>query len=167
MLSAYLRLLIFLLEILIPACASSSPAFLMMYSAYKLNNHGDNIQPWHTPFPWTPFPWRTPWTLSTFAPILNQSLLHVSPFVNMHAPPKPSHEYACTLSLNLLWFCCSGDTALGKIPGVFFTCYKWYILPSPGLYLGCIFWLDIYQEKNPVWITLWWYFIYFYCQIMP
>ena len=31
--SAYLRLLIFLRVILIPACASSSPAFLMMYSA--------------------------------------------------------------------------------------------------------------------------------------
>ena len=42
--SAYLRLLIFLLEILIPACASSSPAFLMMYSAYKLNKQGDSIQ---------------------------------------------------------------------------------------------------------------------------
>ena len=49
--SAYLRLLIFLLAILIPACASSSPAFLLMYSAYKLNNQGDNIQPWCTPFP--------------------------------------------------------------------------------------------------------------------
>ena len=36
---------------LIPACASSSPAFLMIYSAYKLNKQGDNIQPWHTPFP--------------------------------------------------------------------------------------------------------------------
>ena len=35
--SAYLKLLIFLLVILIPACASSSPVFLMMYSAYKLN----------------------------------------------------------------------------------------------------------------------------------
>ena len=49
--SAYLRLLIFLLAILIPACASSSPVFLKMYSTYKLNNQGDNIQPWHTPFP--------------------------------------------------------------------------------------------------------------------
>ena len=49
--SAYLRLLIFLPAILIPACASSSPVFLMMYSAYKLNKQGDNIQPWHTPFP--------------------------------------------------------------------------------------------------------------------
>ena len=48
---AYLSLLIFLLTILIPACASSSPAFLMMYSAYKLNKQGDNIQPWCTPFP--------------------------------------------------------------------------------------------------------------------
>ena len=52
--SVYLRLLIFLLAILIPACASSSPAFLMMYSAYKLNKQGDNIQLWRTPFPiWT------------------------------------------------------------------------------------------------------------------
>ena len=34
--SAYLRLLIFLPAILIPACTSSSPAFLMMYSADKL-----------------------------------------------------------------------------------------------------------------------------------
>ena len=49
--SAYLRLLIFLLAILISACASSSQAFHMMYSAYKLNKQGDNIQPWHTPFP--------------------------------------------------------------------------------------------------------------------
>ena len=37
--SAYLSLLILLLEILIPACDSSSPAFLMMHSAYKLNKH--------------------------------------------------------------------------------------------------------------------------------
>ena len=49
--SAYLRLLIFFLAILILAYASSSPAFLMMYSAYKLNKQGDNIQPWYTPFP--------------------------------------------------------------------------------------------------------------------
>ena len=50
-LSAHLRLLIFLLSTLIPACFSSSPAFLMMYSAYRLNKQDDNIQPWHTPFP--------------------------------------------------------------------------------------------------------------------
>ena len=49
--SAYLRLLIFLPAILIPACASSSPAFCMMYCVYKLNNQGDNIQPWRTAFP--------------------------------------------------------------------------------------------------------------------
>ena len=49
--STYLRLLIFLLAILIPACDSSSPAFHIMYSAYKLNKQGDNIQPWCTPFP--------------------------------------------------------------------------------------------------------------------
>ena len=39
------------LVILISACVSSSPGFRMMYSAYKLNKQGDNIQPWPTPFP--------------------------------------------------------------------------------------------------------------------
>ena len=48
--SIYPRLLIFLPAILIPACASSSPAFLMMYSAYTLNKQGDNMQPWCIPF---------------------------------------------------------------------------------------------------------------------
>src|SRR5574340_1073576 len=48
--SAYLRLLRFLPAILIPACVSSSPVFLMMCSAYKLNKQGDDIQPWRTPF---------------------------------------------------------------------------------------------------------------------
>ena len=48
--SVYLRLLIFLLAILIPAYALSSLAFLMMKSAYKLNRQGDNIQPWCAPF---------------------------------------------------------------------------------------------------------------------
>ena len=57
--SSYWKLLI-LLEILSPACSSSSPAFHMMHSAYELNRQGDNIQPWHTPFP-----------------ILNQSVTHV------------------------------------------------------------------------------------------
>ena len=43
--SAYLRLLIFLPAMLIPASASSSPPFLMMYSACKLSKQDDNIQP--------------------------------------------------------------------------------------------------------------------------
>ena len=58
--SSYWKLLI-LLEILSPACSSSSPAFHMMHSAYELNRQGDNIQPWHTPFP-----------------ILNQSIVQCS-----------------------------------------------------------------------------------------
>ena len=48
--SAYLRLLIFLPANVISACASSSWAFHMMYSAYSLNKQGDNIQPLCTPF---------------------------------------------------------------------------------------------------------------------
>ena len=49
--SPYLRLLIFLPAILIPACASSSLAFHMMYSAHKFNMQDNNIQPWHTHLP--------------------------------------------------------------------------------------------------------------------
>ena len=47
---AFLRLLIFLLAILIPAWAWSSPAFHMMYS-YKLNKQDHNTQLWQTSFP--------------------------------------------------------------------------------------------------------------------
>ena len=46
----HLRLLIFLVAILIPAWASSSPAFRVMYFAYKLKKQVNNIQPWGTPF---------------------------------------------------------------------------------------------------------------------
>ena len=48
--SAYLRLLIFLLAILILA-VSSNTTFHMIYSALKLNKQGDYIQPWGTPLP--------------------------------------------------------------------------------------------------------------------
>ena len=37
-------------EVIIPSCASPSPAFLMIYSVYKLNKQGDNIEPWRAPF---------------------------------------------------------------------------------------------------------------------
>ena len=49
--SAYLRLLIFLLAILIPVCDSSSPTFCVMYSAYMLNKQDDKIQLCCIPFP--------------------------------------------------------------------------------------------------------------------
>ena len=54
--SEYLRLLMLLWEVLIPPCESSSPALHMIYSEYKLNKQGDNIQPYHTSFPI----WRQP-----------------------------------------------------------------------------------------------------------
>ena len=41
--SAYLRLLIFLLKILIPSGASSSPAFRIVYAAQNLSKWGDNM----------------------------------------------------------------------------------------------------------------------------
>ena len=43
-LSTYLRLLMFLLPILISACNSSSPAFLMMCLVYRLNKQGVSKQ---------------------------------------------------------------------------------------------------------------------------
>ena len=52
------EILIFLPPVFILAWVSSSPAFCMMYSAYKLNKQGDSIQP-----------------LCTHLPILNQSVI--------------------------------------------------------------------------------------------
>ena len=40
----------FLPPILIPACNSSTLAFLMICSVYRLNKQGDSRQPCHTPF---------------------------------------------------------------------------------------------------------------------
>ena len=72
--SAFLRLLILLLEILIPACASFSSAFLVIYSSYKLNKLGDNIQPWHTPIPiWNQS--VVPYLVLTVACVLTYRLL--------------------------------------------------------------------------------------------
>ena len=48
--SVYLRLLIFLKAILIPDWVSSSPACHRIYSAYKLNKQGHNIEPWRALF---------------------------------------------------------------------------------------------------------------------
>ena len=49
--SAYLKLLIVLLTILIPACVLSVLAYHVMYSAYTLNKQDDNIQLCRTSFP--------------------------------------------------------------------------------------------------------------------
>ena len=77
--SVYLRLLIFLPAILIPACDSSILAFHMMYCTYKLNKQGDNKQPQCTPSPMhesEKWKWSrsvvsdsaTPWTAAYQAP---------------------------------------------------------------------------------------------------
>ena len=76
--SSSLRLL-FLPTILIPACDSSSPAFYMMYSAYKLNKRGDSIQPWLSPFP----------ILKVKVKSLSRVRLFAIPWtVAYHAPPS-------------------------------------------------------------------------------
>jgi len=48
--SVYLRLVIFIPAILIPAYVSSSSLFLIVYSAFKLSKQGDNRQPQRIPF---------------------------------------------------------------------------------------------------------------------
>ena len=81
--SAYLRLLLFLPAILIASSESSSPAFHMMYSAYKFNKQGDNIQPWHIPFP-----------------ILNQSLV---PCLVLTVASWPAYKFQRNLYGDLLF----------------------------------------------------------------
>ena len=43
-------------------------------------------------------------------------LLCSNPFMNMHIPPKPLREYACTLSLKLPQFCSLGRQCFGENP---------------------------------------------------
>ena len=53
---AYLRLFFLSQQSCFQLYAPSRPAFCVMYSAYKLNMQGDNIQTRHTPFPiWNQF----------------------------------------------------------------------------------------------------------------
>ena len=80
---AYLRLLIFLPAILIPACASSRPAFCMMYSAYELIKQGDDIQPWCTPFP-----------------ILNQSVVPCPVISLLESSTKTYHVVLYSITLH-------------------------------------------------------------------
>ena len=79
----------FLPAILIPACALSSPVFLMMYSAYKLNKQGDNIQPCCTPFP-----------------VLNQFIV---PYLVLTVASWPAYRVLRTLKISQfyhLFVCC-------------------------------------------------------------
>ena len=59
--SAYLRLLMFLPPILILACNSSGPAFLIMCSVYRLNRQGDSRQPCRSPFSYSNIAWVWGW----------------------------------------------------------------------------------------------------------
>ena len=69
-----------LLKILIPTCDSPCLAFHVMYSTYKLNKQGDNIQPCCTPFP-----------------VLNQSV----PFPVLTCASWPAHRF---LRRQVKWF---------------------------------------------------------------
>ena len=62
--SAYLRLLIFLPAILIPACVSSSPVFLMMYSSQGYGFSSSHVWTWELDYKesWAPKNWCL-WTV--------------------------------------------------------------------------------------------------------
>ena len=71
--SAYLRLLIFLLAILIPTCDSSSLLFCRIYPVEKLDKKSENMQPCYAPFP-----------------ILNQSIV---PCLAPTVTSRPAHRF--------------------------------------------------------------------------
>ena len=116
--SAYLRLLIFLPAILIPAYDSSSPGFHMIYSASKLSKPGDSIQSCRTPFP-----------------ILNQSvvlclLLNCCFLTCMQVSQETgkvvwySHLFkACLLTALPQWYCISSLGFISiSVPGCTLSC---------------------------------------------
>ena len=94
--SAYLRLLIFLPAVLIPACVSSSPAFLMMYSAYKLNKQGDSVQTWCTPF--------SVWNKSVVpCPVLTVASWHTYRFLKRQVSQEDGIPISFRIFHSLLW----------------------------------------------------------------
>ena len=70
--------------ILIPACASSSLEFCMMYPAYTLNKQSDGIQPSCTPFP-----------------ILNQS---VAPCSVLTVASWPTYRFVSQETSKVVWY---------------------------------------------------------------
>ena len=82
----------FLLAILIPACASSSPIFHMIYSAYKLNQQGDNIQPWRT-----------------LLSILNQSIVPCPVLTIASWPPYRFLRRNVKYNFMLIWYPCVSE----------------------------------------------------------
>ena len=77
---------------LIPACVSFRPAFYMVYSAFKLNKQGDNIQPCHTPFPL-----KAKQNLKNL--MLPESQMKVT---------LSQNEFSLTFTKHLLWWHCRG-----------------------------------------------------------
>ena len=77
----------FLLAILIPACALSSPAFCMMYSEYKLKKESKVTQS---------CPFGTPWTVTYQAPLSmgfsRQEYWNGLPFISPGDLPDPGIE---------------------------------------------------------------------------
>ena len=98
----------------------------MMYSAYKLNKQGDNMQPWHTPFRiWNqsvvpcPLSWWCHRTISSsvipfssslqFCPasgsFCNESVLHLRwlQYWTFSFGISPSNEYSGLISFRIDW----------------------------------------------------------------
>ena len=117
-----------------------SPGFLMMYSAYKLNKQGDNIQPWRTPFPiWNQFVVPCPvLTVATWPASVTQiayclSLNHVQLFVT---PWTVTHKASLSIEFS------SKNTGEGicSLPqGIFLT---------QGSNLGLLHWKQIFYHLS-------------------
>ena len=131
---------IFLPEILILACASSSPVFLMMYSAYKLNKQGDNIQPWRIPFPiWnqqngvfvTNRLWRGCWWWAKYCALWDPGVFESVVFLHDRSSQKPyTQESQCPFwkswSCKCSWESPKANREMERPP-----------IPSSALNLGC------------------------------
>ena len=141
--SAYLRLLMFLLPILIPACNLSSCTFLMMCSAYRLNKHGDRRQPCRTPVSilnpsvvpfrvltvasWATYRFLGSWVLSCWGRFL------------MYSPFFEEFFFFLFLILNRCWILLKASASIEIIIWILsFILLIWYIIL-----------IDLYLLKNP------------------
>ena len=165
--SACLTLLLFLPAILISACASFSPEFLIMCSAYTSNKQGDQTQPWRTAFPiWSQSVVSCP--LLTLASSPASSFLKCLDFVNLVS----MYLFICLLKL----FCKALFVPLGPIDSFLFLSseiFNYNLFKNFSYHIFfCLLLLGLpYFDSQCVWFCYWnlWdyppFFSYFLCYI--
>ena len=150
-----------------------------MYSAYKLNKQGDNIQPWPTPFPiWNqsvvPCPVLTiaSWVAYRFSRDRSGGLVFpsLSEFSTVYCDPQSVNKAEIDVFLKLFSFFHDpadvGNLISGSSPFPKTSLNIWkltvHLLLKPGLENFEHYFTSVWDECNCVVLTVFYYWVVFY-----